>query len=193
MAEVARHGKCARTGLIQAAGGGGFTDGQRATVHLEGGGLVTVTEAKGGNDGALAVRLQFAVLEEVHGAIAITRAGNVAVVQDELIHCLQRDSRGVELHLGPVQNLNPIGIVIVEEIVTLFREHNLNTQVLAASFKNPEQVHKVALCGGHAVTVAPEIFPALINHPLTDKAVKDFMNDWSGVYGDKKVLDLLGK
>ena len=49
------------------------------------------------------------------------------------------------------------GVHVVEEIVNLFKMHDFKTKVLAASFKNVEQVHKVAMVGGHAVTINPEL------------------------------------
>lgn len=83
------------------------------------------------------------------------------------------------------------GVRVVEEIVELFCMHNISTKVLAASFKNVEQVHKVALAGGHAVTINPELFEQLVYHPLTLYAIDDFTKDWEDVYGDKKIPDLI--
>lgn len=83
------------------------------------------------------------------------------------------------------------GVHVVEEIVQMFRAHNITTKVLAASFKNAEQIHKVAMVGGHAVTINPDLFENLVYHPLTLYAVDDFDADWQGVYGDQKILDLL--
>lgn len=81
---------------------------------------------------------------------------------------------------------------VVAEIVTLFEAHGLNTKVLAASFRNAEQVHQVALAGGHAVTMRPEMFMELIGHPFTDIAVENFATDWAALYG-KNICDLLGE
>lgn len=83
------------------------------------------------------------------------------------------------------------GVHVVEEIVQMFRAHELSTKVLAASFKNAEQIHKVAMVGGHAVTISPDLFEKLVYHPLTLYAIDDFDADWQGVYGDKKIIELL--
>ena len=61
--------------------------------------------------------------------------------------------------------------------------------VLAASFKNAEQVHKCALAGCHSVTVTDDVLKALVSHPMTDAAIAGFDKDWRGVYGDKTILD----
>ncbi len=83
------------------------------------------------------------------------------------------------------------GVHVVEEIVQMFRAHGLTTKVLAASFKNAEQIHKVAMVGGHAVTISPDLFEKLVYHPLTLYAIDDFDADWQGVYGEKKITELL--
>ena len=83
------------------------------------------------------------------------------------------------------------GVHVVEEIVQMFKAHGLSSKVLAASFKNAEQIHKVAMVGGHAVTISPDLFEKLVYHPLTLYAIDDFDADWQGVYGDKKIIELL--
>ena len=78
----------------------------------------------------------------------------------------------------------------VAEIVEEFQKHGLFTKVLAASFKNAEQVHKCALCGCHSVTVPADILRSLITLPMTDGAIAGFDRDWASVYGDKTIRDL---
>ena len=81
---------------------------------------------------------------------------------------------------------------MVEEIVNIYRTYGIRTKVLAASFKNAEQVHKVSLTGADAVTINPDLFDTLIYHPLTYYAIDDFAKDWEAVYGDKKAGSMLG-
>lgn len=85
------------------------------------------------------------------------------------------------------------GVHVVEEIVKMFNMQGIKAQVLAASFKTCEQVHKVAMVGAHSVTINPELFSTLIYHPLTMYAIDAFDSDWENVYGDKKVADLLAE
>ena len=96
-------------------------------------------------------------------------------------------------YINRLDNIVSDGVHVVEEIVELFKKHNISCKVLAASFKNVEQVHKVAMVGCPAVTINPELFDQLIYHPLTLYAVDAFTADWEMVYGDKKILDLLGE
>ncbi len=94
-------------------------------------------------------------------------------------------------YVNRLDNIVSDGVHVAGEIVELFNRYNLPTKVLAASFKNVEQVHKAALVGTHAVTINPELFEKLVYHPLTFYAVDDFSKDWESVYGDKKILDLI--
>ncbi len=59
--------------------------------------------------------------------------------------------------------------------------YNLHTQVLAASFKNVDQVYRVCLTGCHSVTLSYEVFLALMSHPMTDKGVFDFEKRWISI------------
>ena len=87
---------------------------------------------------------------------------------------------------------NGNGVQVVADIVNTFAQYDdIDCKVLAASFKNVQQVSGAALCGCQSVTIAPDIFRALISHPLADIAVKQFDADWNACYGGKKVAELL--
>jgi fructose-6-phosphate aldolase 2 len=92
-------------------------------------------------------------------------------------------------YVNRLDNILGDGVRVVEEIVQLFDIHGMDTMVLAASFKNAEQVHKCALVGCHSVTITDDIMKNLISHPMTDAAVAGFEKDWKGVYGEKSILD----
>lgn len=93
-------------------------------------------------------------------------------------------------YVNRLDNIISDGVNVVAEIVTLFRQYDLPSKVLAASFKTAEQVHKISMVGGHAVTVNPEILDSLLYHPLTMYAIDDFKADWESVYGKKTILDM---
>ena len=94
-------------------------------------------------------------------------------------------------YINRLDNIVSDGVRVVEETVDIFRKYNIKTQVLGASFKTVEQVHKVSMAGAHAITINPDLFDMLIYHPLTYYAIDDFSKDWESVYGDAKVSDLL--
>lgn len=83
------------------------------------------------------------------------------------------------------------GVLCVENIVRLFREFDLPTKVLAASFRNVQQVTSVALAGSDYITLPPAFFEKLIWHPMTDLAIQGFESDWADAYGEKSPMDML--
>lgn len=92
-------------------------------------------------------------------------------------------------YVNRLDNILGDGCNVVAEIVKQFKIYNLDCKVLAASFKNAEQVHRCALAGCHVVTVSANILRAVINYPMTDSAIEGFERDWAGVYGEKTILD----
>lgn len=86
-------------------------------------------------------------------------------------------------YVNRIDNISGNGVSVAAEIVELFKIHNIDTKVLAASFKNVQQVHAVSLAGAQSVTVNPEIFDKLLEHPITDWSVDQFVKDWESVYG----------
>jgi fructose-6-phosphate aldolase 2 len=89
-------------------------------------------------------------------------------------------------YVNRIDNITGNGVSVVAQIVQLFKVHNIDAKVLAASFKNVQQVHEVALAGAQSVTVNSEIMDGLLNHPLTDLSVNQFVLDWESVYGKGK-------
>lgn len=96
-------------------------------------------------------------------------------------------------YVNRLDNIVSDGVHVVEEIVGLFKMHDMKSKVLAASFKTVEQVHKIALAGGHAVTLNPDLYEQLVYHPLTQYAIDDFNADWESVYGKHTIISLLDK
>ena len=93
-------------------------------------------------------------------------------------------------YVNRLDNILGDGCEVVGQIVDQLNNYDLECKVLAASFKNAEQVHKCAICGCHAVTVSPDVLKVLISHPMTDVSLKAFEKDWKKVYGEKKILDM---
>lgn len=92
-------------------------------------------------------------------------------------------------YVNRLDNILGDGCEVVAEIVNQLENYGSDCKVLAASFKNAEQVHKCASYGCHSVTVTDDIMKLLISHPMTDAAVAGFERDWQGVYGEKTIKD----
>ncbi|PWI32078.1 fructose-6-phosphate aldolase [Vibrio albus] len=95
-------------------------------------------------------------------------------------------------YVNRLDNICGDGTLVAAEIAHLISVYDLDAKVLAASFKNVQQVHEVAKAGAQTVTIAPDVFDQLLKHPLTDSGVAGFTADWEAVYGaGTTVLDAL--
>ena len=92
-------------------------------------------------------------------------------------------------YVNRLDNIIGDGCEVVAQIVEQFAIYDLPCKVLAASFKNAEQVHKCASAGCQCVTVTDDVLKAVITHPMTDAAISGFEKDWTNVYGDNTILD----
>ena len=88
-----------------------------------------------------------------------------------------------------LDNILGDGCAVVAETVELLKTYGSDCKVLAASFKNAEQVHKCEMAGCHSVTVSADILKSLVTHPMTDAAINGFKKDWKRVYGSKTIKD----
>ena len=94
-------------------------------------------------------------------------------------------------YINRLDNIVSDGVRVVEEISDIFKNYDIKTKILAASFKTVEQVHKVSMSGAHAITINPDLFDMLIYHPLPSSAIDAFSKHWESAYGEDKVSDLL--
>lgn len=75
------------------------------------------------------------------------------------------------------------GVGQVVELVDTLALYGLDAKVCAASFKNVDQVHQLLAAGTPAVTVAPDVIRAMVDHPGTAIAVDEFTANWQRAYG----------
>jgi len=85
-------------------------------------------------------------------------------------------------YVNRLDNISSHGIEVVKHIVENIEHFNLNTKVLAASFKTVDQVHRVSMVGSHAATISYEIIEMLRSHPMTDMSLDWFKRDAKGLY-----------
>jgi len=71
--------------------------------------------------------------------------------------------------------------VVYDTLDILDNYPDLNTQVIAASIRNPLHVTNAALAGADVATVPYNVLTQMIAHPLTDVGIKRFLADWEKV------------
>ena len=83
--------------------------------------------------------------------------------------------------VGRVDDNSFGGICLVKDIVNVFKEHMISTQVLAASVRNVRDVGRLFEHGADIVTMPPAVFEKMYNHILTDKGLELFQKDYEAV------------
>lgn len=83
--------------------------------------------------------------------------------------------------VGRLDDIGQNGINLIEEIVTIFDTHGLDTEIITASVRNPIHVTEAAMAGAHIATVPYSVIVQMTKHPLTDAGIKKFMEDWSSM------------
>ena len=81
--------------------------------------------------------------------------------------------------LGRLDDIAHVGMDLVRQIVEIYRNYGFQTQVLAASIRNPLHVVDAALAGAHIVTMPFAVLEQLMKHPLSDIGLKKFLDDWN--------------
>ena len=79
---------------------------------------------------------------------------------------------------------------VIGEIAEIFKAQNKNTKILAASFRNTNQIIKSFASGAEAVTLSPDMFAAMLKIPSADATVSKFSKTWADMYGGKKIYEL---
>lgn len=80
--------------------------------------------------------------------------------------------------IGRLDDINLDGMELIHSIRALYDTQGFDTQILAASIRNPNHVSDAALAGADVATMPPEVIRALVKHPLTDKGLDAFIADW---------------
>jgi fructose-6-phosphate aldolase 2 len=86
-------------------------------------------------------------------------------------------------YVNRIDNLAGNGVKVVAEMSQLLSTYQLPTEIVAASFKNVQQVHDVCLAGAQAVTVGPDLIEKFIAFPATSADVRVFKQEWKKAYG----------
>jgi transaldolase len=83
--------------------------------------------------------------------------------------------------IGRLDDIASEGMTVVEEIVAIYENYGFSTEIIVASIRNPLHVKYAALAGAHIATIPFSVFRAVIKHPLTDKGVAQFIEDYKKI------------
>ena len=83
--------------------------------------------------------------------------------------------------VGRLDDISHVGMDVVRQIVTIYKNYGYPTKVLAASLRSPVHFVDAAVAGAHVCTMPPSVLRQLLRHPLTDIGLERFLADWKKV------------
>lgn len=86
--------------------------------------------------------------------------------------------------LGRLDDISHNGLILIEEIVEIFANNDFDTEIIAASVRNPIHVVECAKMGCDIATVPYSVIKQMIKHPLTDIGIEKFKQDYYKVFGE---------
>lgn len=86
--------------------------------------------------------------------------------------------------LGRLDDINTPGIDLIRNISEIFDIYGYDTEIIAASVRNPIHVTDCALAGADIVTVPYKVIEQMTKHPLTDQGIEKFQADYKAVFGE---------
>ncbi len=86
--------------------------------------------------------------------------------------------------LGRLDDISQTGVDLIRTISDIFSIYDYDTQIIAASIRNPVHVTDCALAGADIATVPFNVLMQMLNHPLTDRGIEKFQADYRAVFGD---------
>jgi transaldolase len=88
--------------------------------------------------------------------------------------------------IGRLDDVSQDGMNLISEIITIYDNYALDTEVLAASIRHPLHVLQAAEMGADVATMPLKVIFALLKHPLTDAGLEKFLEDWKTLQASKK-------
>ena len=119
----------------------------------------------------------------------LTRSGiktNVTLVfsVNQALLAARAGATYVSPFLGRLDDISMPGITLIEDIAQIFKLHNIETQIIAASVRNPIHVTDCAKAGADIATVPYSVLVQMTKHPLTDQGIEKFKKDYIAVFGE---------
>ena len=86
--------------------------------------------------------------------------------------------------LGRLDDISVRGVDLINEIAQIFEVAGIETEIIAASIRNPMHITDCALAGADIATVPYKVIEQMTHHPLTDAGIKKLQEDYIAVFGE---------
>jgi transaldolase len=100
------------------------------------------------------------------------------------VQCLIAAKAGatyVSPFIGRLDDVGQEGMDVIREARQIFDNYTMATQILAASMRHPRHVVDAAMIGADVATLPPDVLRKLLQHPLTDRGLEQFLSDWKSL------------
>ncbi|WZL73585.1 fructose-6-phosphate aldolase [Clostridiaceae bacterium 35-E11] len=81
--------------------------------------------------------------------------------------------------VGRMDDMGNPGLDLIQDIANIFDIHGIDTEIIAASIRHTMHVTESALAGAHIATIPYKVFQQMLLHPLTEKGIEKFIQDWN--------------
>ncbi|GAB6064456.1 fructose-6-phosphate aldolase [Deferrisoma palaeochoriense] len=124
-------------------------------------------------------------LQAVHRLAAEGIRTNVTLVfsAPQALLAAKAGATFVSPFVGRLDDRGHEGMALIEQIVTMFRNYELDTEVIVASVRHPMHVVEAALIGADIATIPYKVLTQMLGHPLTDLGIQQFLADWDRYTG----------
>ena len=85
--------------------------------------------------------------------------------------------------LGRLDDIGSEGIKLIEDIAEIFAIHDIDAEIISASVRNPIHILDCAKAGSNIATIPYNVIVQMIKHPLTDKGIEKFKEDYRNAFG----------
>lgn len=83
--------------------------------------------------------------------------------------------------IGRIDDTGTDGMDVIRELVKIKQNYGFKSEILAASIRHPKHVVEAALAGADIATMGFKTLKKMIQHPLTDKGLTQFLDDWASI------------
>ena len=109
---------------------------------------------------------------------------------DQAFMALEAGADCIAPYYNRMEALGVDAATVIGNIAGIIAHYGYETEILAASFKQPAQIDRAILAGAHSVTVAPDVLRGIFAKQVVADAVQAFSDDWTGLYGGKTLTEL---
>ena len=105
---------------------------------------------------------------------------NVTLVfsPSQAILAAKSGARYISPFIGRLDDISQDGMGLIEDIIEILENYDYEAEVLVASIRHPVHVVEAAKLGADVVTLPPNVLGKMLKHPLTDKGIRSFLDDW---------------